>query len=677
MQSKTSFFNRTLYRKNLTRFWPLWGGASLLGALAPLAILMRLIQERFRPHLTVPEVTEAYYQVLAVAVPAVCLVYAVLCAVVVWSYLFNHRSVSLLHTLPLSRKGLFATNILSGLTMMVIPFAVTGALCVLVTAVAGNVAPGALLVTILCVLGESLFYFASATLIAFITGSGVVMVVLYFIFHFLAAGLELLFSELASGFYFGVVGSYTGVSRWLSPTVAFYQRVTYSETWEDVPKMSQLTGTEYISSVLKEVRLEGAWVIALYALVGAGMLALAWLLYRRRRSESAGDVVAVGWMKPVFRYGCAVCAALAGGMLLYTIFWSEYQEGSFYDFLPMLICMVLAGLMGYYIASMLLAKSVRVFRHTWKGAVITAAAVTVLCGAAALDVLGVQNRVPDPADVEAVWLYTGNLDGTLSKEEDIQKVIAVHRAILAEKDQFLANENRAYGDAGWDKASFHVEYRLKNGQGLSRHYYLDYSCEEPLVGAMRSLADLVSDPAMQRANLLRSDIDRFTGGEITCWLTEQGEEGYSAFDAEQARRLYEALQRDIDAGHVGRTAFRNDNTEVYFNDLSLYYQTKESDDGDSHSMPASRTLRLQLSIYCTETIAVLKEEGIVDSEHLLLTWQERDQMQGRDQWDDGYWDVEKYGDYSVSMHDGVSETAEAAEVIGGADGPTEIFLTNG
>ena len=31
MLSKRSSFNATLFRKNLTRFWPLWGGASLLG----------------------------------------------------------------------------------------------------------------------------------------------------------------------------------------------------------------------------------------------------------------------------------------------------------------------------------------------------------------------------------------------------------------------------------------------------------------------------------------------------------------------------------------------------------------------------------------------------------------------------------------------------------------------
>ena len=36
MQSKTLFFNRTLFRKNLTRFWPLWGMATFGGSLFPL-----------------------------------------------------------------------------------------------------------------------------------------------------------------------------------------------------------------------------------------------------------------------------------------------------------------------------------------------------------------------------------------------------------------------------------------------------------------------------------------------------------------------------------------------------------------------------------------------------------------------------------------------------------------
>ena len=43
MPSKKSFFNQTLFRKNLSRFWPLWGGASLMGSLLPLYMLLALL----------------------------------------------------------------------------------------------------------------------------------------------------------------------------------------------------------------------------------------------------------------------------------------------------------------------------------------------------------------------------------------------------------------------------------------------------------------------------------------------------------------------------------------------------------------------------------------------------------------------------------------------------------
>ena len=39
----------------------------------------------------------------------------------------------MMHTLPIRREGLFVTNVLSGLTMMAIPYTVTGVLTVLVS----------------------------------------------------------------------------------------------------------------------------------------------------------------------------------------------------------------------------------------------------------------------------------------------------------------------------------------------------------------------------------------------------------------------------------------------------------------------------------------------------------------------------------------------------------------
>ena len=115
---------------------------------------------------------------------------AALCALAAWGWLYNPRSVGLYHSLPITRKGLFVTNFLSGMAMMLIPYDVTGGLAVLVTAAVGGVEPVGLLVTTLGVLGESFFYFAAATLIAFLTGNPFAFAAFHFIFHFLAAGAE-------------------------------------------------------------------------------------------------------------------------------------------------------------------------------------------------------------------------------------------------------------------------------------------------------------------------------------------------------------------------------------------------------------------------------------------------------------------------------------------------------
>ena len=76
--------------------------------------------------LTAPEFTRMYYQVVS-AVPAISLVYTALCALAVWSYLYSARSVGMMHTLPIRREGIFLTNFLSGFSMALIPYAVTGA----------------------------------------------------------------------------------------------------------------------------------------------------------------------------------------------------------------------------------------------------------------------------------------------------------------------------------------------------------------------------------------------------------------------------------------------------------------------------------------------------------------------------------------------------------------------
>ena len=342
MRSKTLCFNGTLFRKNLSRYWPLWGLASFGGALFPLAMLVNLLHSGF-DFWTPLETTQAYYNVLSYGVPVISIVYAVLCAMAVWNYLYNARSVGLMHTLPIRREGLFVTNVLSGLVMMAIPYAVTGVLIVLVSFLYGGFEPVGVLVTILGVAGESLFFFGLATFCAFIVGNVFMLPALYGLLNFLAVLTDFTVNLLAQGFCFGLNSSYSGTVEWLSPVVYLMQKISPNSTYETQWVTDRLGGQRYERDVLTSVTLENGWLIAVYAAVGVVLMVLAWLMYRRRRSESAGDVVAVNWMKPVFRYGCAAFFAILGGRLLYALFWESFQDSRYFTIMPMILCMIVRG----------------------------------------------------------------------------------------------------------------------------------------------------------------------------------------------------------------------------------------------------------------------------------------------------------------------------------------------
>lgn len=400
MRSKTLYFNGTLFRKNLSRFWPLWGGAAFLGSLFPLAMLLNLMSLTQADRPAALDFTGLYYETLNHAVPAISLLYAILCAMAVWSYLYNSRSVGLLHTLPIRREGMFLTNLLSGLAMMLIPYAVVGTLCLLISAAFGALDMGPYLVTVLGVAGESLFFFASATLTAMVVGNLLALPALYLLLHFLAVLLEWLFGMLVQGFLFGLESGYqiSSTAAWLSPAVGLMEHVNVDRTYQEIPSIGG-----GMDEVLQSVSLENSWVIGVYALAGVVLLALAWLLYRRRRSESAGDVVAVGALRPLFRYGLAALAALVGGVALYELVWRSFRYEEYYGGgPPMAVCMLIAGAIGYYGASMLLAKSLRVFRGSWKGLALVAAGCAAVCCVLHFDLFHVEDQVPQVQETETL-----------------------------------------------------------------------------------------------------------------------------------------------------------------------------------------------------------------------------------------------------------------------------------
>ena len=698
MQSKTLCFNRTLFRKNLSRFWPLWAVPSFVGALFPLAMLTHLL--RYGPEglfgrsdSYALEFTGIYYDVAAYALPIISLCYAVLVALAVWSYLFNNRSTGLMHTLPIRREGLFLTNFLSGMTMMLVPYAVTGALCVLVSLCFGFFEPVGPLVTILAVLGDSLFYFCTATAAAFITGNLFALPVLYFIFHFLAAGMDVLVSAFAGGFLFGVEGGYTGSLDFLSPTVCLMRQVSTHHEYEDVFVPDSVHGTltadgiGYYDSKIIAVSLEEAWLIAVYALVGIVLLAVAYALYRRRRSESAGDVVAVGWMKPLFRYGVAVCASMAGGLALYMVFWGQFQNGSDYDAFPMLIAMILSGAIGYYAASMLLAKSLRVFRGSWKGLVVTALCAAAICGVMKFDVFGIETRVPSADKIETLTFRIANNQYDLTPETDaelIEEIRAAHLAIAEDADYIRSmdqNERRLATVRGDEFSAYNIvrlTYHLKNGTTVIRRYSVPITADRLTQAGTYDFAldQLVNGNTMKAKRFHLNDGCSAESGYI--YLENRRGRDVS-FGTHEALVLHEAVKRDIAAGTCGNyNWFDSGRAGQYAIDLNLDFRIDEkAENGTTRTY--NDNINVALYPAMTHTVEALLELNLVEPSDLKtyaeLYPQDYDAKYQEYMEKFGYLDYDVYLD--VQYGEAIDLPATSIGVIGGADGPTAIYVTGG
>ncbi len=614
MPSKRSFFNRTLFRKNLSRFWPLWGGISLVGAMLPLYLMLALIQQAEpieRQHFA-----EGMYQLAAGFVPAFTCCYAILCAMAVWGYLYNARAVGMMHTLPVDRTCLLVTNTLSGLAMVLIPYAVVGAMVCLIALGWGFFDLVAIVNTVVTVLMITLLFFGMATLCAMLTGHSFVLPVFYLLANFLAFFMEMLTTTLAEEFLLGVgVMENMGRLCFLSPVIQIYK--SFRVQTEILP-----------GGGLEECRLTGLWVVVLYALIGAVMLALAWFLYQKRHSESAGDVVAFRWLRPVFRYGLALLSGLTVGRLLFELFWVPlFQRGYYADPVPMGICLFLGGLVGYYAASMLLEKSLRVFKGSWRGALLVAAGAAAVCLLVSVDMFGLEARVPGLEEIESVTVLDRGVEsGPYSAEEDrevVEELRRFHQTVVDSRDYI-----RSYAP-DWDQEelrafshTIRLVYRLKNGSTLERLYDLWLTSERVKTDGTfdNLLSAFYQNPAVRASETAIPKDARLDDIDIFCDYTElsyASTSDHAGGQDTETQALYAALQKDAEEGNVpARDVLRFSNKRSYAFYLELRYRTYNARENSYHI--GYKPVYLAPSM--TRTLEALVEMGYVTQAE-LEAWQ--------------------------------------------------------
>ena len=205
--------------------------------------------------------------------------------------------------------------------------------------------------------------------------------------------------------------------------------------------------------------------LAVYAVVGVLFIVPALLLYRRRKMECVGDVVAIKALEPVFKYCASVYAALGLGALLAETMDKALGSGPL-EAAVLALMLMLGAALGYYAAEMLLQKSLRVFRSRMRGLLIVWAVLLLGVTAIELDLTGYERRVPETAEIQSVALIN---DGRVTEDaESIELTRRIHRTAIANREH-----NRRTDSSG----VIYIRYQLKDGGSLDRCYWVDGSRE--------------------------------------------------------------------------------------------------------------------------------------------------------------------------------------------------------
>lgn len=476
MQLRTSFFNPTVYKKNLTRFAPVW-----------LLYTLCLILGMFLMYGNGGDAKNywfASHMAEMVSVMGVInLVYALLTAQLLFGDLFNSRMCNALHAMPLRREGWFFTNIASGLTFSAVPTAIMCALSL--PLLAGSIFEGAWKLSFYFFAGvnlQYLCYFGIAAFAVMVTGNRFAMAAGYGLVNFGACIVYWLIDTIYTPMLYGVITP-TALMENLTPMLHFTDQEFFK--LDNRSMLLEQFGKDLQNAVAHFQLTEEWWRLFACAGVGLAFILAALVLYQKRDIECAGDAVAFKFLIPVFQIPCAIVVA-AGAQFFLEAFLGVYG----YNFLVLGLGLIV----GWFIGKMLIERTTRVFRlKNCYGLVALFAAIGLSLLLTHMDILNVEGSRPRLEEIKSIQFgtsYTPNAE--LTSEEDFEAILRLHAlavegkleepgAYVEEDGQLVrANLSRPYQEAVSDTTKNPVEivnatqvsiyYELDNGKLIKRRY---------------------------------------------------------------------------------------------------------------------------------------------------------------------------------------------------------------
>lgn len=582
MRSKRSCFDKTVFKKNLTRFAPVW----ILYTLLLVGMVAMLYTENAGE-------TRAYFFAenfangLPEALAGVNLLYALLVAGLLFGDLFNSRMCNALHALPLRREGWMVTNLVSGLFFSFAPTLVMA--LVALPLLMGTIVVGAWKLAFQMLLLanlEFLCFFGMAVFAAMCVGNWFTMAAGYGLLNAGACIAYWIIDIVYTPMLYGVLTP-TRLMKLLTPMEhmikPLYELSGFSKLYDimnttKVP-LESLTATYTLKG-------EAWWGILGCAAVGVVFMALALLLYRKRNLERAGDAVAFPALVPVFQVLCSLFVMV--GLLYFLRQYFRFETENISPYVILAVGLIL----GWIIGKMLVERSTRVFRlKNFYGLGILAAVLALTLVCTNFDILGIETRLPDPSKVESIFFETSQIGGMkIGGEETINDIIHIQE--LALRNSPSKNKNWRYGGNGlyvkgydgsfvevidtnddlYDRtienpeftyvAQIGITYNMKDGSEMKRRYNIWTESEEGELTKkhisswefISNYNELIVEEYPEFKPVVEEVLESFTYMSVECYYSSGGDRE-KIKNAEDARSFVEAVKADCAAGTMANDRY--------------------------------------------------------------------------------------------------------------------------
>lgn len=334
------------------------------------------------------------------------------------------------------------------------------------------------------------------------------------------------------------------------------------------------------------------WV---WAAVGVVFLGIAWLLYRKRDLESAGDPIAVKALVPVVQVVGAV--ALGGGAAM------VFQEMLTGNNAVLGYIVLFGGVsVAWFALRMVLSRTSRVFqKKVILGLVPVLGVLGLTLGLTSLDIFGIESWMPDASQVQSASVNL--VIGGYTEEADIRAILRLQELAIQSEDipstgrydkSYLAQgltlqevEKKTYETEYTDEQRYvedtfrtanilYITYDLGHGRTVERRYTIWMDGENATI--LKQLKPTWE--TFWNYNQYGVYYDRFpTELEQLSTIHISGHSNRrETISQEDVASLVEAVKADLREGHMGNDAiqegvFRILNTDEYTGEERYIYET--------------------------------------------------------------------------------------------------------